>query len=159
VLPSVTGDGMTDLEAMIEAIEQDDFATASAILDRNRQVIIETDATGATPLHLAAFNGRRRIAQLLIEHGADVNARDPEFGATPAGWAIEYLREAGGYLAIELDDLAYAIETRDINWVTRFLARFPGMRTAVYRDQITFRQLAADCPDPEIGRLFTDTAI
>ena len=144
---------MTDLQAIIEAIEHDDFAAAAAIVERNKQVVSETDETGATALHYAAFHGRGRIVRLLIERGADINSRDSECGATPAGWAIEYLREAGGHLAIELDDLAYAIETRDAKWVRRFLTRFPHLRTATYRNQITFRQLAAESSDPEIVRM------
>ena len=48
--------------------------------------------------------------RLLVDRGADINRVDLQFGATPAGWVIEYLREMGAFLAIELDDLAYAIE-------------------------------------------------
>jgi hypothetical protein len=147
---------MSDFAAVLRAIEEGDVQAAEAILKRNGAVALEADASGATALHHAALNGRRRIAQLLVEHGADVNRRDAEFGATPAGWAIEYLRELGGQLAIELEDLAYAIETNDVRWVKRFLLRFPRMRTAVYRDQITFRQLAAGSSDPEIASLFAD---
>jgi hypothetical protein len=36
----------------------------------------------------------------LHESAADINARDDRFDATPAGWAIEYLRGLGGLLAI-----------------------------------------------------------
>ena len=39
----------------------------------------------------------RAIVRLLVQQGADINARDTEFGATPAGWAIEYLREMGAW--------------------------------------------------------------
>jgi hypothetical protein len=149
---------MTDLEILKQAIENDDFDAAASLLERNKHVSIQTDAVGATALHYAALYGRRRIAELLVERGADINHRDGEFDATPAGWAIEYLRGLGGHLAIELDDLAYAIETHDLKWVTRFLARFPRLRTALYRDQISFRQLASDSSDPEIEKLFTDVS-
>ena len=47
------------------------------------------DGEGATALHYATLNGHRTIALALLEQGADVNARDERFGATPAGWAIE----------------------------------------------------------------------
>ena len=46
---------------------------------------------GLTPLHLAARRGEARIAQSLIAHGADVNARD-DGGTTPieeASWRGE----------------------------------------------------------------------
>jgi len=147
---------MIDLKGIVDAIEQDDVDAVAAILERDKQVVNQTDATGATALHYAALNGRRRIAQMLVEQGADVNARDGEFGATPSGWAIEYLRELGGHLAVELEDLAYAIETRDIKWARRFLARFPNLRESVYRDETTFRQLAEKSSDPQILQLFAD---
>ena len=35
-----------------------------------------------TPLHIAAFNGRLEIAQVLLDHGANANAMD-EWGETP----------------------------------------------------------------------------
>ena len=42
---------------------------------------------GETALHEAAMNGEREIAEILLAAGADPNARDIEFDATPAGWA------------------------------------------------------------------------
>jgi hypothetical protein len=36
----------------------------------------------------------------------------------------------GGFLGIELSDLAHAIERGDTEWVARFLRRFPALRTA-----------------------------
>lgn len=38
--------------------------------------------TGATPLHLAAFNGRQVLCKLLVLHSADLHAQD-EDGRTP----------------------------------------------------------------------------
>ena len=101
---------MSDLENMIEAVKQGDRERVRAILESEDRLANQKDESGATPLHYATLNGHRQIVQLLLERGADINRTDSQFGATPAGWAIEYLREMGGYLAIELDDLAYAIQ-------------------------------------------------
>ena len=40
------------------------------------------DAQGRTPLHIAALRGNRRLANLLLHNGADVNAQDND-GNTP----------------------------------------------------------------------------
>ena len=40
------------------------------------------DNRGSAPLHIAARDGHKRIAELLIANGADVNAKS-EFGTTP----------------------------------------------------------------------------
>ncbi len=42
---------------------------------------------GRTPLHSAAIVGALDVVQVLVEHGADVNAREPQFDATPLTWA------------------------------------------------------------------------
>ena len=42
---------------------------------------------GKTPLLAAAEAGRLPVVELLLENGADVNARDKKFGATPLVWA------------------------------------------------------------------------
>lgn len=89
-----------------------------------------------------------------MEQGAEINARDTEFGATPARWAIEYLREMGGFLVIELDDFAYAIWRCDVEWVTRFLKRFPTLRETSDPQGIPFKPLAQQSGIPEIAKFF-----
>ena len=42
---------------------------------------------GRTPLHHAAADGRMELVRLLLEAGADVNAKDPVYKAPPAVWA------------------------------------------------------------------------
>ena len=43
---------------------------------------------GATALHLAAAAGSAATVQLLLERGADIEARDTTFDGTPLEWAI-----------------------------------------------------------------------
>jgi len=40
-----------------------------------------------TALHSASWNGDLRMAQLLVEAGADLTARDAQYDAPPEGWA------------------------------------------------------------------------
>lgn len=54
----------------------------------------------AGPLHLAAGAGALDAVQALVERGADTSAVDPDFGATPLGWAQYFGRTAAAaYLA------------------------------------------------------------
>jgi ankyrin repeat protein len=142
------------LDNLVKAAENGDIEAVRAILDADESLARQKDKTGATALHYAAFHGRRGLVKLLIERGADINSTDTTFHATPAGWAIEYLREMGGQLAIELDDLAWAIELKDAHWVARFLKRFPSLRDASDTKGTPFRKLARESGDPEIARLF-----
>jgi Ankyrin repeats (3 copies) len=152
----VTGLGMSDLSALINAVNQGELHRVRTILDETPELVHQRDDSGATALHSATLNGHREIVQLLLDRGAEINKRDEQFGATPTGWAIEYLRERGGYLAIELDDLRYAIEHGDLRWVARFLKRFPTLRYGTDTDGKPFRQLAEESCNPEIMALFRD---
>jgi ankyrin repeat protein len=144
---------MSDLLTLVEAVQRGDLERVRTILDANAELINQRDESGATPLHYAAFHGHRPVVQLLLERGAEINSTDGRFGATPTGWAIEYLRERNGYLAIELNDLAYAIQQGDVRWVARFLARFPALRNASDTKGRPFQQLARESRNPEIARL------
>ena len=145
---------MDHTDKLIKAIKLRDANQVRRILDEHGELVHARDEAGATALHYATFDGLREIAQLLLDRGAEINSRDSQFGATPAGWAIEYLRERGGYLAIELQDLAYAIEFGDARWVARFLARFPALRQGKDVNGKSFRQLAEESGNPEVLALF-----
>jgi ankyrin repeat protein len=145
---------MGDIEKLIEAAQHGNVADVRAIVHGHAELINRRDQRGATALHHAAFGGHRDVVQALVEQGAEINARDHEFGATPTGWAIEYLRELGGFLAIELDDFAYAIRRGDVEWVARFLKRFPALREATDPQGIPLRLLAEQSGNPEIAKMF-----
>jgi ankyrin repeat protein len=145
---------MSELENLIEAAKCGEVEQVKDQVHSHPELINERDEMGATALHYAALGGHRAVAQFLVENGAEINAPDAEFGATPAGWAIEYLREMGGFLGIELDDFAYAITRGDVAWTARFLRRFPGLREASDMRGNPFKQLAERSGNSEIARLF-----
>ncbi len=79
---------MIEAKAFFQAVCEGDAATVKSCLAASPEFVRATD-DGATPLHFAAINNQRKILDLLIAHGADLNALDDEFGSTPAGWANE----------------------------------------------------------------------
>ena len=89
---------MSDIEKLIDAAKQGALEDVRSILASHPELVNLKDSAGATALHYAALAGHSHVAELLAEHGADINARDSRYQATPTGWAIEYLREMGGFL-------------------------------------------------------------
>jgi ankyrin repeat protein len=145
---------MSEFEKLIDASKRGSLEDVKAILHDRLELINLRDELGATPLHHAAFGGHRAVAQFLVQRGADINAPDSRFGATPAGWAIEYLREMGGFLGIELTDFAHAIRRGDVEWTKRFLTRFPGLRRASDTQGNSFKLLAEESGNAEIMTMF-----
>ncbi len=59
---------------------------ARFLLERGAQIDFR-GFFGGTGLHWAAINGHEEPVAFLVEHDADINLRDEQFGSTPAGWA------------------------------------------------------------------------
>jgi len=149
---------MGELQSLIEAARLGMVEEVRAIAHRHPELVNERDETGATALHYAAFGGHRDAVRVLVEAGAYINAVDEQFGATPAGWAIEYLRDMGGFLGIELADFAFAIQTGNVEWAARFLERFPALRQGKDTRGKPFRTLAEESGNVEIRRMFEESA-
>ena len=64
---------------LIEAVQGGDTKSVKAIINGGANVNARAEF-GETPLHLAQD---RNIAELLISKGADIHAKDDEFGMTP----------------------------------------------------------------------------
>jgi len=145
---------MSHQEELFAAAAAGDTNRVRELLAQDRALVRASDHDGATALHFATENGHREIVQLLCENGADINARDGRFGATPTGWAIEYLRGLGGLLAVEMEDTLFAIEERDARWVRRLLARWPALAKATDRRGKALAEHARESGHEEIARLF-----
>ena len=66
--------------ALYDAIQSNDVTTVHRILDSGADVNISSN--NFTPLHASVYWGRRDIAELLLNKGADVNAKT-KTGMTP----------------------------------------------------------------------------
>ena len=146
---------MDEIEQFFRAVEGGDVEAVRVLVAAHPDLARARDDRGATGLHHAAFLRHGAIAQLLCDSGADVNARDTEHGATPAGWAIHSLRERGGLLAVEIDDALFAIQRRDATWATRLIARHPALQTAADALGKPLAAHARECGDTAIADLFT----
>ncbi|MGB5325641.1 MAG: ankyrin repeat domain-containing protein [Pseudomonadales bacterium] len=144
------------MQNIFEHIKAGNTAAVEELLNSNPSIASEPNDEGAFPMHFAVLLERRDIVGLLLQAGADINARDLAYGATPTGWVIEYLRDAGGLLAFEIDDLAFAIARRDGEWAARLLARFPALRTARDTQGKLLAELALESGDREVMEAFVE---
>src|SRR5919107_1372114 len=103
------------------AVERGDLDAVRALVAADPALARARDDSGATALHHAAFHAHRAVVELLLAAGAELNARDATHGATPAGWAIHYLRERGALLAIEVEDALFAIRRGGVELLARLL--------------------------------------
>lgn len=149
---------MSEVSEFFEAVASGNLPGVRELLAMTPSLVNAKDGEGATPLHLAALNGNQELVRFLVEQGADVNARDERFGATPAGWAIEYLRGLGGLLGMEIEDMILAIRQGDVGWVRRFLTRLPAFAGCRDRSGKPLLQHAEESGYPEIARLFREAA-
>lgn len=88
-----------------------------AMLDEDSARVHERGGDGQTPLHFARS---REVVDLLLEFGADVDARDVDHRSTPAQWMLERARGRGRY------DLALYLVERGAS-VDIFLAAALGL--------------------------------
>ncbi|HEY1368986.1 MAG TPA: ankyrin repeat domain-containing protein [Gaiellaceae bacterium] len=72
--------------AIVQAAEAGDSAAVTVMLDVGFGTE-DRGQDGATPLHAAAYTGSADTARLLLDRGADLEARDTTFDSTPLGWA------------------------------------------------------------------------
>lgn len=73
-------------DPLFAAAEQDRADVATLILDLGVSPDVG-DGNNERPLHRAAINNALAVAKLLVERGADVDARESRYHATPLGWA------------------------------------------------------------------------
>lgn len=69
--------------------------TLATLIRENPDVVNAPGSDGMSPLHFAATP---RIAELLLENGADINLRDRDHNGTPAQWTMRRRPEVCRYL-------------------------------------------------------------
>jgi ankyrin repeat protein len=79
---------MSRLLELLDNEEPVDLAEARAILNADPSEVSARDALNNTALHMAASRGQKKLAQMLLDKGADVNSRG-DFGKTPLHYAAK----------------------------------------------------------------------
>lgn len=108
----------------LSALFLGDDARLGAMLTRKSELATRKDGRGDTPLHHAARNGDTAIVQLLIDHGADVNATSEK------GHTVLYCAGGHGHidtLQLLLDNHAdaHAKFTKDEVTLLQWLEQYP----------------------------------
>lgn len=90
------------------------------------------DANGETALHAAAWTDSVPIARLLIERGAEIDARDRRFNSTPLDWAGHfYKQQLTDYLSTVSSDLFSLVAVGAVDRVRSLLDAQPSLAKAV----------------------------
>jgi ankyrin repeat protein len=107
------------------------LADVERLVSANHALVHARGGDGQTPLHVAASI---EIAKYLLDHGADVNARDIDHESTPAQYLVRARQEVVRYL-IERgahSDILMAAALGDLTRVRDYLAADPeSIRTSV----------------------------
>ena len=74
-------------EDLLAAARKGDAAAVQSLLSKGVDVNSQ-NSYGATALTYAADKGHLEVVKLLLEHKADVNAKDTFYKSTPLGWAM-----------------------------------------------------------------------
>ncbi|HEV7505575.1 MAG TPA: ankyrin repeat domain-containing protein [Thermoanaerobaculia bacterium] len=126
-----------DRRAFVQLGAQGKTATLAAMIDSGLPVSSRGDH-GQTALHWACWHGWRETAAALLERGADVAARENEFGATPLGWAVHgcdnYPNRQGDYPGVVCLLLAAGAEVKVIERLPDDLAVADLLRAAGVKD-------------------------
>lgn len=77
---------MDETTDFLEAAARGDAATVSALVDAHPHLVHAAGDHGKTALHWAAESDRIDVARILVDTGADVEART-SWGASPLDWA------------------------------------------------------------------------
>jgi ankyrin repeat protein len=73
---SVVAPVLGDWSAAHTAVEEGDAGKLSNLLSKHPDLVDTKDCGDHTPLHLAAFDGRKGAVEVLLAHGAAINAPD-----------------------------------------------------------------------------------
>ena len=103
------------------------------------------DGTPTTPLHQAAFHGHVEMAELLLDAGARLGARDAHHAGTPLQWAMVAGQTCmQTYLASRETGIFDAVLCDDADRIAKLLDQAPELLETTIRDELAHGQRDAD---------------
>ena len=174
ILPSVSGgDSPTGITCFFNAVTNGDVDSVVTMLVQLPELVTARHDR-ATPLHFAALENQREIADILLDSGADLEARDDEFNMTPIGWAnekghrdmVQYLHEKGSSVdlysavAFGLENCVRELLDADgeyINEVNHYGT--PIHEASLWGHAVLVEMLLAHGADPKIKNVHGETAL
>lgn len=82
---------MTESKEFATAIESGDLEAVARLLDEQPDFVNSKDWT-PPPLHCAVLWNQPKVAELLLDRGADIEMLDPDRQTTPLRYAIMYCK-------------------------------------------------------------------
>ncbi|MGI8710492.1 MAG: ankyrin repeat domain-containing protein [Acidimicrobiales bacterium] len=116
---------MSITDELFEAIDHGDVARLRALLDDDRALATAVADDGFTALHLAAWSGRPRVAEVLLARGADPEA----MAANPTALRPLHSAAAAGNQVI-----AHLLLDRGADVDARQAGGLAPLHTAAHRD-------------------------
>lgn len=77
-------------EQLFKAVEAEDVNKIRTLVFEGADVNAQAIPSLFTPMHLAAKRGYMEVVRTLHDLGADINAKDGQWGATPLSYAIQH---------------------------------------------------------------------
>lgn len=81
----------TDHTAFSDAIQAGDVHAVESLIRQNPELVNHPDWT-PPPLHCAVLWSQPKVAEFLLDNGADIEMRDPDRQTTPLRYAIMYCK-------------------------------------------------------------------
>ena len=76
-------------KAFADAIETGDLSAVESLVDKHPDIVNHPNWT-PPPLHCAVLWNQPKIAEMLLDKGADIEMRDPDRQTTPLRYAIMF---------------------------------------------------------------------
>lgn len=126
---------LADPRAVAAALKRDRVEVVELLLDLGVSPGITDPHSGTTALHVAASANALRSAELLLERGADVDARDSAYDSPPLGWAA-YFQHARmvELLGTRSRDVWYLTHTGRVERLREVLAEQPELARVVGKE-------------------------